>query len=107
MKKVLIESPFKGDRKRNLKYAFECFKDSFKRNEAPYASHLLYTQMLDDDIQEERDLGIKMGLEWGKCADKTVVYTDHGISSGMEYGIKEAKRVGRLIEYRSLHGRYG
>ena len=78
--------------------------DCFKRGEAPYASHLLYTQdgVLDDNIPEERMLGIEAGLLWGSKADKTVVYTDLGISSGMEYGIQNAIKVGRMIDYRSI-----
>ena len=58
--------------------------------------------MLNDDIPEERALGIHAGLVWGKNAKKTVVYTDLGISSGMERGIKRAKEEGRTVEYREL-----
>lgn len=87
--KVIIESPFAGDVKRNIEYARKCMQDSFNRGEFPFASHLLYTQCLDDTIPEQRALGINAGLEWGKHADKTVVYTDLGISKGMNYGIEK------------------
>lgn len=78
--------------------------DCFKHGEFPFASHLLYTQegILNDDIPKERQLGIDAGLEWGKCAEKTVVYGDLGISKGMLYGIEAAKKAGRPIEYRYL-----
>ena len=104
MKRVIIESPFAGDREENIKYARACMKDCLKRGEAPLASHLLYTQegILDDNDPEERKLGINSGLEWGKVADKTVVYTDNGISKGMEFGIKNAQGEGREVVYRKL-----
>jgi hypothetical protein len=104
MIKVILESPFAGDVDANVEYARKCMRDCLMRGEAPIASHLLYTQdgVLDDNIPEERALGIDAGLIWGSQADKTVVYTDRGISRGMEYGIANADKAGRPIEYRRL-----
>lgn len=102
--KVILESPFSGNIEENLEYARRCMRDCFLRGEYPFASHLLYTQegVLDDNIPEERWVGIDAGLEWGKHADKTVVYIDLGISKGMNYGINYALKIGRPVEYRSL-----
>lgn len=104
MKLVIIESPFAGDIIRNIEYARACMRDCLYKGEAPFASHLLYTQegVLDDTIPYERTLGIEAGLFWGQKAEKTVVYTDYGISRGMEYGIAAAQKAGREIEYRTL-----
>lgn len=104
MKLVIIESPYAGDIERNIIYARKCMHDCFKRGEAPFASHLLYTQegILNDEINHERDLGIDAGLEWGKLAELTAVYIDYGITSGMQYGINEAIKAGRVVEYRIL-----
>ena len=104
LRKVLVESPFAGDVDKNVKYARAILKDCLSRNEAPFASHLLYTQdgVLDDDNLEERKLGIAAGLAWGEVADITVVYTDLGISKGMQQGIDHAIKHGRPIEYRTL-----
>lgn len=101
---VIIESPFAGDIKKNIIYARKCMRDCFIRGEFPFASHLLYTQdgILDDYIVGERKLGIKAGLKWGENAKKTVVYTDLGITGGMEDGIKNAIKHCRTIEFRSL-----
>lgn len=106
MKLVIVESPFAGDVETNIKYARAAMHDCFMRGEAPFASHLLYTQenVLDDTIPIERELGINAGLLWGEKADKTVVYGDLGISRGMNYGIERALKAGREIEYRSLPG---
>jgi len=80
--------------------------DCFMRGEAPFASHLLYTQegILDDNIPEERQLGIDAGLLWGENATKTVVYIDYGLSGGMRYGIERARKAGRPIVFRKLDG---
>ena len=105
MKRVILESPYAGDIQRNIKYARECLKDSLKRGEAPIASHLLYTQkdVLDDNIPEERQLGIDAGLAWKKVADLHVFYIDFGMSNGMKYASKYAKEQNIDVEYRTLY----
>ena len=60
--------------------------------------------MLDDANKHERRRGIEAGLRIGQLADRTVVYTDRGISPGMKQGIKRAEDEGRPVEYRSLYG---
>jgi hypothetical protein len=104
MKLVILESPYAGDIERNVRYARFCLRDCLMRGEAPIASHLLYTQegVLDDDHHEERALGIMAGLAWGDRADYTVVYTDLGISVGMQQGIDRAEEAGRPVIYRNL-----
>ena len=104
MRLVILESPYAGDVKANLKYARQCVRDSLLRGEAPIASHLLYTQpgVLDDGIPAERQQGIDAGLAWRRVAETSVVYTDRGISKGMEYGIRAAQEVGLPVEYRTL-----
>ena len=104
MIRVLLESPYAGNIEQNLRYVRACMRDCLYRNEAPFASHALYTQpgVLDDKNKEERSMGISAGLDWGDMADKTVVYTDLGISQGMHYGIDRAHDIGRPVEYRTL-----
>ncbi|MFH0873386.1 MAG: hypothetical protein V1846_00915 [Candidatus Komeilibacteria bacterium] len=101
---VIIESPFAGDVEANVIYARTCMRDCLLRGEYPLASHLLYTQagILNDEISEERQLGIEAGLAWAEKAEATVVYTDRGISSGMQQGIERARACGRPVEYRSF-----
>lgn len=103
MKLVIIESPLSGDVERNTKYARECLLDSLKRGEAPLASHLLYTQVLDDTIPEERERGMYAGFAWGAKADLIAVYTDYGISKGMALGLERSGALGLPVEYRKLY----
>ena len=102
MKLVIIESPYAGDVKRNVQYARRAMADSLKRGEAPYASHLLFTQVLNDLEPAQRVRGIEAGLAWGTKADLTAVYADYGISRGMEQGIDYATAQGRKIEHRYI-----
>lgn len=104
MRLVILESPYAGDVARNIEYARRCVRDSLARGEAPIASHLLYTQpgILNDDDPAERQWGIDAGLAWRRVAEASVVYTDLGISRGMEYGIAAAEAAGIPVEYRRL-----
>ena len=103
---ALIESPYAGDVARNERYARACLADSLARGEAPFASHLLYTQpgVLDDTDPAERHQGIQSGLAWGANATLTAVYDDLGITGGMRQGIARAEAEGRPVEVRQLAG---
>ena len=104
MKRVIIESPYKGDVERNVRYARAAMSDSLHRGEAPIASHLLYTQpgILDDNIPEERQLGIDAGIAWTAVAETIAVYTDLGLSEGMKYGMEKHKEAGHTVELRTI-----
>lgn len=97
MKRVVIESPYAGDIERNVRYAQRAMLFALQSGAAPFASHLLYTQCLDDSQHEERSRGILAGLEFVRDCDETWVFTDYGISSGMRRGIKAAQAAGRPV----------
>lgn len=105
---VVIESPYAANTPdriiANVNYAKAAVRDCLKRGESPYVSHLLLTQVkiLRDEIPEERDLGLKAGWSWYRAAEKSVVYTDRGISDGMKKGIQIANDLKLPIEYRSI-----
>lgn len=100
--RVIIESPLAGDVDANVRYARECLADSLRRGEAPFASHLLYTQVLDDLKPEEREIGMSAGLEWYAGATLCAVYSDRGISGGMLRGIAAAEAAGIPVVSRTL-----
>lgn len=105
-KMVMLESPYAGFVEDNIEYAQICMHDSIMRGEAPFASHLLYTQpnVLNDNIPCERILGMKAGMEVATRCDASVFYLDRGVSSGMKYGYASAREAGRPIIIRSLDG---
>jgi hypothetical protein len=104
MRKVILESPYKGDVDGNVAYARRCIRDCLQRDEAPIASHLLFTQpgILRDGIPEERALGIAAGMAWATVADAMVIYIDRGMSDGMRDAMKEAQRIGLEVELRCI-----
>jgi hypothetical protein len=108
MKKVIIESRFSAPTTeglvKNKKFTLACMRDCFMRGEAPYASHVIYAQthILDDFVAAERAIGMHAGFLWGDLGELTVVYTDLGISTGMQMGIDHAIKMGRKVEYREL-----
>jgi len=104
---IIIESPFRGAtaklRKRNLIYARRALLHSINEGEVPFASHLLYTQVLDDNTHESRELGIDLNLKM--LASKLfnlAVYHDYGVSPGMNLAVARAKRFDLTITYREI-----
>lgn len=108
MRLVILESPFKGNVARNLRYARAAVRDCALRGESALASHTIWTQegVLDDDKQEERDLGIECGLSWARVADAAVFYIDLGWSGGMNAALARHGAEGRSVEIRTLGGEW-
>jgi hypothetical protein len=107
MRLIVVESPYAGDIEGNTRYARLCLRDCLDRGEAPFASHLLYTQphVLDDTVPRERDQGIQAGYSWMTIADCVAFYTDRGWSPGMLKALKMARILGRPHVTRSLDSR--
>lgn len=105
-KRVIIESPYSGKTDEQVaeheRYARRALLDSLQRLEAPFGSHLLYTQVLDDKVPKDRTLGIMAGFAWGDVAELTAVYVDYGVSDGMRLGIEAAEQRQRPVEHRSI-----
>lgn len=97
---VALESPFAGDVEKNTRFARLCLLDSLGRREAPFAGHLLYTQVLADASPTEREMGIMAHLTYVRRSERVVVYEDYGISSGMQRAIDLATKLGIPIEKR-------
>ena len=102
MKRVIILSPYKGSRDENVLYARLALLDSLERGEAPFASHLLYTQVLDDKIPGDRVRGLSCESTWLAAADLVACYTDRGISDGMQYALDQARGT-KPVEYRTIN----
>lgn len=104
MIRVVVESPYRGEVARNVAYARRCVRDCLHRGESPIASHLLLTQpgILNDEIPNDRWLGIEAGLAWVQVADLMAVYTDFGISETIENAMSLARRHKIPIEFREI-----
>ena len=89
----------------NEKSSELCMHDCLvNHNEAPYASHLLYTRtwVLRDEIPEDRKLGIEAGFYWRDVAEQTNFYVDLGMTDGMKLGVDDCNEKGKPFELRSL-----
>ena len=102
MKRVIVESPYAGEVEKNVAYAKECCLDCVKRGEVPFASHLFFTQFLDDNNSDHRTIGVHMGYDFWEKAEEIVFYTDLGLSPGMERALAKAFMDGKPIKKRSL-----
>jgi hypothetical protein len=105
-KLVIVESPYRATAERSVEqhrlYLQHAMADCYRRGEAPFASHHLSTEVLNDDDVFERALGIRCGLAWGDKADLVAVYSDLGVSPGMKQAVDQYKAIGKPIEWRSL-----
>lgn len=102
MKRVIIESPWRGNVERHRAYLIECIRDSVLRGESPYASHMMLTEALDDNDPASRSLGMICGYAWWKAASFIAIYTDLGWSEGMRIAKIRGQGHGMKIKERRL-----
>lgn len=88
--KIYVCSPYRGDQMRNVINAQIYCKVIAKMGHVPVAPHIFFTQFLNDNKQEERDLGIKLALKALEECDQLWLF-DKVISEGMSKEIKMAK----------------
>lgn len=74
-----------------LTYTCEVSREIVMQGHEAIAPHLLYPNFLNDDIEEERNAGIKSALKLMHVSDMIIINTKFGISEGMKEEIKHAK----------------
>lgn len=97
-KLVYIASPYAGDIEGNTQFAVACCRDAIRQGYTPIAPHLLYPQMLDDEVPEERMLALMLGRNLLAACDEVWVCGER-ISSGMEGEIEHARSLDIPIRY--------
>jgi hypothetical protein len=108
MIRVYVASPFRGqnreETRQNIVYARLCMLDSLERGEAPYLSHLLYTQVWSED-PVFREAGLRAGAVYRESSELIAVYEDLGITDGMRDaavdGIRPVER--RRLKWRAVN----
>lgn len=115
MIRVVVESPYAGwgntheeieqNMRNNQAYLYRCLLDCDKRNESPYASHIICPTYLDDRNPKERQRGILAGYVWLQVCQKQVFYTDRGWSDGMMKAWAAGQKFGISQELRALDGK--
>jgi hypothetical protein len=86
---VIVETPYAGAVPLHLRYLRACMRDCLLRGEAPFASHHQYTApgVLRDEIEAEREQGLRAAMAWRTMAHRAVFYIDLGWSNGMRLGL--------------------
>lgn len=105
-KKVFICSPFRGDMEGNAKKAAAYSRMACEKGYLPIAPHLLFPQFLQEGVEAERKLGIKMGLELLLCCDEVWVFGEatEGMSVEIAFATKNGKEI-RFMEPEIMEGR--
>lgn len=95
---VYICSPYSGDIETNVEAAKRYSRLAVDKGCIPLTPHLLFPQFLDDDIPEERELGLFFGnILMSKCSEVWVF--GERISAGMESEIKRARWKNYRLRY--------
>lgn len=87
---VYICSPFSGDVEGNVKAAQGYSRYAVDMGYIPIAPHLLFPQFLDDSLEEERELGMFMGLVLLTKCKELWAFGEY-VSEGMEQEIRKAE----------------
>lgn len=93
-KLVFVCSPYSGNIKENTRIAAEICKVIYSKTTfLPVAPHLYFPQFLDDNVQADRDAGIKYGLElMDKCEAVIAVCDNRQVSAGMKIELEYAEK---------------
>lgn len=96
MKKVYICSPYRADSKEelreNIAAARRMCREAVDEGNLVLCPHLLYPQFLRDEVEEEREKGIRAGLAMLEMADEIWMLSGK-VSPGM---CREIARAGEL-----------
>ena len=93
---VYVCSPYAGDVKGNTRRAVRFCRYAMSKGHTPVAPHLLYPQMLNDDVPAERERALAMGVQLLDRCDELWVY-GKVISHGMAKEIMHAVNTGITV----------
>ena len=73
-RKAYIVSPYAGDVEKNTKDTVRYCRYAVKQGYIPVAAHLIYPQILDDRVPEERAMGLMFGLSLLDMCDEVWIF---------------------------------
>ena len=98
MKLVYICSPYRGNAEGNSARASRYCYFAHTRGAAPIAPHLHNPQFLDDNLANERQAGIDIGIAFLGRADELWCFGDR-LTEGMEIELQAAQQMKLPIRY--------
>ena len=97
---VYVASKLRGGIEGNIEKAKEYTRYALDKGVIPITPHLFYTTVLDDTKEEERKLGMDIGLELLEICNEIWVFGE--VSEGMVREIKLAGKLGKKILYKDV-----
>jgi hypothetical protein len=97
VKRVFVCSPYRGDVAANVEIARAACREVLRQRDAPLAPHLHYPDLLDDEVPDERALGMSAGRAWLLAADEVLVVGP--VSPGMREEIDLARARGIPVRH--------
>lgn len=98
MSLVFICSPYASDMEHNTEKVQRYCRFAYSVGKVPIAPHLYFPQFLDEEIPEEREAGIKMGIEILKKSSELWCF-GNVITNGMEVELKYAIKNNIPVKY--------
>ncbi len=98
MKLVFVCSPYRGDVEYNTSRAQGYCRYASREGVIPFAPHLHNPQFLDDNIPEERQTGMQLGLHVLKRCEELWCFGNK-LTEGMEAEIRAALQWKIPIKY--------
>lgn len=98
MKLIYVCSPYRGNMELNTARARRYCRFVYTEGAIPLAPHLHNTQFLDESLPDEREAGLKLGLQLLRHCDELWLFGDL-LSEGMEAELYEAQRLKMTIKY--------
>ncbi len=86
-KLIYVASPYRGDVKANIDFAKRMAMFVIENDGCPFVPHLMYPQFLDDNVEEERALGIELDCDIIAKCDELWAFVDNGLTEGMQHEI--------------------
>lgn len=99
---VYIASPYRGNRKRNLRLAAKYTRMAIQQGLVPITPHLFYASVLDDNIEQERAQGMLAGQAMLLRCDEVWVFGSP--TEGMRAEIDVATQHGIVICHYTVAG---
>lgn len=89
-KKIYVCSPLRGDIEGNIIKAIDYCKQITHKGFLPIAPHIYLTRFLNDNNPDERNLGLRLGIELLNICDELWFFskTNNDISEGMHKEIE-------------------
>ena len=103
-KLIYVCSPYSGNIEYNTLIAKILSRYVVCQGYIPITPHIYFTQFMNDNIQEHRDLAFEMNFDLMDLCDQMWVFIELGqdISTGMQREIDRANEIGLKIHYFNL-----